>query len=25
VTWECECGDITYSPRLRDSCALSKA
>jgi hypothetical protein len=24
VTWECECGDVTYSPKLRDSCALSK-
>ena len=23
TTWECECGDITYSPKLRDSCALS--
>lgn len=22
TTWECECGDITYSPKVRDSCEL---
>ena len=23
TAWECECGDSTYSPALKDSCALS--
>lgn len=23
TTWECECGDITYSPKVRDTCELS--
>lgn len=22
TTWECECGDVTYSPKVRDACSL---
>lgn len=24
TTWNCECGDVTYAPALKESCALSR-
>jgi hypothetical protein len=24
TTWECECGDITYAPKLKEACALRR-
>jgi hypothetical protein len=24
TTWECECGDLTYAPALKKSCALGR-
>ena len=23
TSWECECGDLTYAPALKESCTLS--
>jgi hypothetical protein len=24
TTWECECGDVTYAPKLKGSCTLGR-